>query len=43
MDEGSWRLQVEQKAIDILLGSLPWGLNVVKLPWMESMLMVEWS
>lgn len=41
--EGDWRLQVEQKAIDILLGSLPWGLNVVKLPWMENLLMVEWS
>lgn len=41
--EGDWRLQVEQKAIDILLGSLPWGFNVVKLPWMENLLMVEWS
>ncbi|HEY9619692.1 MAG TPA: contractile injection system tape measure protein [Crinalium sp.] len=41
--EGDWRLQVEQQAIDVLLGSLPWGFNVVKLPWMESMLMVEWS
>ena len=41
--EGDWRLQVEQKAIDVLLSRLPWGFNVVKLPWMESMLMVEWS
>lgn len=43
LNEADWRLQVEQQTIDILLGSLPWGLNVVKLPWMESMLMVEWS
>lgn len=41
--EGDWRLQVEQQAIDVLLSRLPWGFNVVKLPWMESMLMVEWS
>lgn len=41
--EGDWKLQVEQKAIDVLLSRLPWGFNVVKLPWMESMLMVEWS
>jgi hypothetical protein len=41
--EGDWRLQVEQQAIDVLLGSLPWGFNVVKLPWMENLLMVEWS
>jgi Contractile injection system tape measure protein len=41
--EGDWRLQVEQRAIDVLLGSLPWGLSVVKLPWMENLLMVEWG
>jgi hypothetical protein len=40
--EGDWRLQVEQQAIDVLLSRLPWGFNVVKLPWMESMIMVEW-
>lgn len=43
LDEGDWRLQVEQQAIDVLLGSLPWGFSVVKLPWMENLLMVEWS
>lgn len=43
LDEGDWRLQVEQTAIDVLLSRLPWGFNVVKLPWMDSMLMVEWS
>jgi hypothetical protein len=43
LEEGDWRLQVEQKAIDVLLGSLPWGMNVIKLPWMANLLMVEWS
>ncbi|MBE9011544.1 hypothetical protein IQ250_15145 [Pseudanabaenaceae cyanobacterium LEGE 13415] len=41
--EGNWKLQVEQNAIDILLSSLPWGLSMVKLPWMEDLLTVEWT
>ena len=40
---GNWKLRVEQKAIDILLSLLPWGLSMVKLPWMEKILIVEWS
>ena len=38
----NWKIQVEQQAIDILLGSLPWGLSMVKLPWMKEVLIVEW-
>ncbi len=41
--DGNWKLQVEQQAIDVLLGSLPWGLSMVKLPWMDELLIVEWS
>jgi Contractile injection system tape measure protein len=41
--EGNWKLQVEQQAIDILLGSLPWGLSMVTLPWMDELLIVEWN
>lgn len=37
-----WSLYVEEKAHDILLEQLPWGLSVVKLPWMEEMLTVQW-
>ncbi|PAX56947.1 hypothetical protein CK510_09915 [Brunnivagina elsteri CCALA 953] len=40
--DGNWKLQVEQQAVDILLGSLPWGLSMVTLPWMEGLLIVEW-
>lgn len=39
---GHWRLQVESNAIDVLLDQLPWNLNLIKLPWMKEMLMVEW-
>lgn len=37
-----WLLQVEQKTVDILLNRLPWGIGIIKLPWMESRLHVEW-
>ena len=42
-DHGNWKLRVEQKSIDILLGYLPWGISMVKLPWMENLLVVEWT
>lgn len=41
--DGNWQLQVEQQSIDILLSRLPWGLSMVKLPWMEELLIVEWN
>ena len=41
-DDGDWLLRVEGRAVDILLDQLPWGLSVVKLPWMDRPLRVEW-
>ncbi len=41
-EEGNWKLQVEQQTIDILLSRLPWGVSLVKLPWMADLLIVEW-
>ncbi|MFK8186367.1 MAG: contractile injection system tape measure protein, partial [Phormidesmis sp.] len=38
-----WKLRVEQQAIDILLSRLPWGISMVKLPWMPTVLVVEWT
>jgi hypothetical protein len=38
-----WYLTVEQKSMDILLNFLPWNLGMVKLPWMEELLRVEWG
>lgn len=42
-DAGGWCLQVENKTLDILLNQLPWGIGVIKLPWMVDMLRVEWG
>ncbi len=38
-----WQLQVEQKGFDVLLADLPWGFSMIKLPWMEGVLWVEWQ
>jgi hypothetical protein len=37
-----WLLQVERSTIDVLIDRLPWGLGIVKLPWMKEFLTVEW-
>jgi hypothetical protein len=43
LGESRWKLQVEQQAIDILLSRLPWGVSMVRLPWMDERLTVEWT
>ena len=40
--ETDWLLQVEQKAYDLVLNSLPWNIRTIRLPWMEETLWVEW-
>ncbi len=40
---GSWLLQVEQRGFDVLLADLPWGISLVKLPWMPDLVWVEWG
>ena len=39
---GEWLLQVESKGYDVLLDQLPWGISMIRLPWMQYMLHVEW-
>lgn len=41
--DGGWRLAVEKKSLDVLLQSLPWGIGVIKHPWMQHTIFVEWS
>ena len=40
--DGGWLLQVERVTHDILLDNIPWNIRMVKLPWMEGMIYVEW-
>ncbi len=38
-----WTLVVESKAYDLLLDKMPWSISIVKLPWMNEPLYVEWT
>ena len=40
--ENVYQLQIEKKGFDILLDYLPWGLGMVKLPWINKILYVSW-
>ena len=42
-ENGDWLLQVQSSGVDVLLSKLPWGIGIVKLPWMEGTLFVEWQ
>ena len=35
-------LFIERQTADILLDQLPWGLSMVKLPWLRNMIYVTW-
>jgi hypothetical protein len=41
--DATWRLRVESESFDMLIGLLPWGLGLVRLPWMTHALFSEWS
>ena len=41
--QDNWLLQVESKAIDILLEKISWGFGTIKLPWIQKMLITEWN
>jgi hypothetical protein len=40
--ERGWELRVEPASFDVLLGRLPWGFGIVKLPWMAEPVFTEW-
>ncbi len=40
-DQG-WLLKIERSGVDVLLDQLPFGYSVVKLPWMQQPIHVEW-
>jgi hypothetical protein len=40
---GHVHILVEKSTIDVLLGHLPWNLSVVKFPWMDKLMYVDWG
>lgn len=41
-EQNSWQLYIEQKGQDILLQQLPWGLGMLKFPWLKELLIINW-
>lgn len=41
-NEKSWTLRIEKKGYDVILGTIPWSYNIIKLPWMKKPIEVEW-
>ncbi|TGD57505.1 contractile injection system tape measure protein [Flavobacterium humi] len=39
----TYELWVEEKGFDVLLAQLPWGIGMVKTPWMENYLTCHWN
>jgi hypothetical protein len=37
-----WMLLVQPGPYDMLIDTLPWGFSIVKFPWMERMVHVQW-
>jgi len=40
--DGNLLLRVERETHDIVLDRFPWSVSIVRLPWMEAMMQVEW-
>ncbi len=38
-----WELTVDRKTQDILMDNIPWNFRLVKYPWMEKRVTVEWK
>jgi hypothetical protein len=39
----AWRLKVETRGYDVLLQTLPWSISLIKMPWMNDALYLEWT
>ena len=39
----SIELWVEQKGVDVLLTSIPWGIAMIKTPWMQFFIQCNWN
>lgn len=40
--DGQWLLQVKRETYDVLLDKLPWPIQLIRLPWLDHLLVVEW-
>ena len=43
LKNGNYQLTVSQTGVDVLLDQLPWGLGMIKTPWMEHFIDCIWN
>jgi len=43
LEEDMIRLQVEPKGVDALMESISWNIKMVKLPWMQKAIQINWK
>ncbi|NLU93108.1 contractile injection system tape measure protein [Chitinophaga sp. Ak27] len=41
--DDDWRLRVEERGYDLILQTLPWGIGMIRTPWMEKTIYTEWA
>ncbi|HWV64282.1 contractile injection system tape measure protein [Chitinophaga sp.] len=41
--DGDWWLRIEERGYDLILQTLPWGIGMIKAPWMEKTIYTEWA
>jgi hypothetical protein len=41
-ESGHWLLRIERLSADVLIDTLPWTISIIKHPWMQQAIMVEW-
>jgi len=39
---GDWLIRVERQTHDILLDRIGWTIGIIKLPWLDDIIYVEW-
>lgn len=42
-EDDKWLLTVKKQTFDILLKTIPWGFTLVRFPWAEKFISVEWK
>lgn len=40
--DGYWDLEVEKKAYDVIMRTLPWSISMIQFPWMTHRIQVTW-
>ena len=41
-ESNGWSIYVERMTVDVLIDHLPWSLSIVKMPWNDDLIYVEW-